>query len=129
MQTLHNDIIDYYYLQSERSIICNTNEYEYCYVLLPLSEIDDNQNTAIYASSITNEDNKINILTKFYPQDEIDNIPYTEFLSDKFPTQYDADQNSKGEKYLLLDNNKINQSNYVLLTIDANEKKIIFRRK
>ena len=122
VQTLHNDIIDYYYLQSERSIICNTNEYEYCYVLLPLSEIDDNRNTAIYASSITNEDNKINIITKFYAEDEIDNIPYTESLSDKFPTQYNADQNSKGEKYLLLDNNKIDQSNYVLLTIDANEK-------
>ncbi len=122
VQTLHDYIIDYYYLQSERSIICNTGEYEYCYIVLPLSEINDNQNTLIYASSMTNPENKINIISKFYSEDEIDNIPYTESLSEKFPTQYNADQNSKGEKYLLLDNNKINTNNYVLLTIDANEK-------
>lgn len=30
--------------------------------------------------------------------------------------------NSDGDKYLLLDNNKINKNNYILLTIDANEK-------
>ena len=44
IQTLHNDIIDYYYLQSERSIICDTNIYGYYYILLPISEINDNQN-------------------------------------------------------------------------------------
>ena len=121
IQTLHNDMIDYYYLQSERSIICDTNIYEYCYILLPIFEINDNQNTIIYASSLTNEENKINILSKFYTEDEIDNIPFSQ-KNDKFPTQKDCDQNSDGEKYLILDNNKINKNNYILLTIDANEK-------
>ena len=122
VQTLHNDIINYYYLHSERSILCNTYDHTYCYVLLPLSNLDDNQNIFIYASSRTNLDNKINILSKYYTEDEIDKIPYTESISGKFPTKENCDQNSNGEKYLLLDNTKIITKNYILLTIDANSK-------
>ena len=95
------------------------------------SQYNNNKEKRLYnivsKNIILNNNNKCRAksnknITKFYPEDEIDNIPYTESLSDKFPTQYNADQNSKGEKYLLLDNNKINKSNYILLTIDANEK-------
>lgn len=40
---------------------------------------------------LTNEENKINILSKFYTEDEIDNIPFSQ-KNDKFPTQKDCDQ-------------------------------------
>ena len=127
VQTLHDDLINYYYLHSERSILCNTNEYEYCYVLLPLSDLNNNQNTLIYASSTTNYNSKINILSKFYSEEEIDKISYTQSITGKFPTKLNCEQNSNGEKYLLLDNNKVTKNNYVFLTIDANEKNSLIK--
>ena len=122
VQTLHNDIISYYHLQSERSIICNTNEFTYCHILVPISDLYDNRNTVIYSYSINNEESKINIYSKFYYENEIDSISYIDSISEKFPNQKKYDQNSNGEKYLVLDNKKINLYSYILLTIDSFDK-------
>ena len=122
VQTLHNDNVNYYYLESERSIICNTGDYEYCYVIIPLIDINIYRDTVIYASSLTNKENEINILSKYYFGNEIDNISYTESIAQKFPTEKNYEQSSEGKKYLLLDYAKMILNEYILLTIDVKEK-------
>ena len=127
VQTLHNDEIDYYYLHSERSISCNTNNNNYCRIFIPLSNLNDNKDTLVYAQSTTNEQNTINICANFYSEDEFDKISYTESISEKFPTDGKNDQNSKNVKYLLLDNNKIVNNNYVLITLYSSEKNDVIK--
>mgnify|MGYP006873017361 CR=1 FL=1 len=127
IQTLHDDEIDYYYLHSERSISCNTNSNNYCRIFIPLSNLNDNKDTLVYAQSTINDKNTINICAKFYSEDEFDKISYTESISEKFPTNENNDQNSNNMKYLLLDNSKIVNNNYVLITIYSNEKSDIIK--
>ena len=127
VQTLHNDEIDYYYLNSERSISCSTNNNNYCRVFIPLSNLNDNKDTLVYAQSTTNDKNAINICANFYSGDEFDKISYTESISEKFPTNERNDQNSQNMKYLLFDNNKIVNNNYVLITIYSSEKNDVLK--
>ena len=127
VQTLYNDLSNYYYLNSEKSILCNTGANEFCYIFIPLSKLNNNKNTLIYASSTTNEENNINILANFYSEEEFDNISYDQSILDKFPKKEKSDQNSNNEKYLLLDNNKIIDNNFILLTIFTNEKNSLIK--
>ena len=123
VQTLHNDSVNYYYLESERSIICNTEDNEYCNIVVPLLNINNYGNMVIYASSLTNEESQINILSKYYYDNQIDNISYNESIDQKFPNEEDHDHSSNGEKYLLLnENTHLTLSDYILLTIDVKEK-------
>ena len=127
IQTLHNDEIDYYYLHSERSISCNTNNNNFCRLFIPLSSLNNNKDTLIYAQSTTNNENTINICANFYSEDEFDKISYTESISEKFPTNEKSDQNSQNVKYLLLDNSKIVNNNYVLITVYSSEKNDVLK--
>ena len=123
VQTLHNDNVNYYYLESERSIICKTEDYEYCNIVIPLLNENNDGNIVVYASSITNEESNINILSKYYYDYQINNISFNESIAQKFPTEEDHDHSSNGKKYLLLDDRThLILSDYIFLTIDTKEK-------
>ena len=126
IQGLYNNDKEYYHLTSERSIICDTGNDNYCHVLLTINRFYNIEYNLIYSSLINNNLEKINIYSKFYTQF---NQQYIDSIQDLFPTNTDYSQSSNGKNYLLLDSKQMkdNIDNYILLTIDCGKKNSLIK--
>ena len=124
IQGLYNNDKDYYNLISERSIICNTGNDNYCHVLMNLNHYYNINYNLIYTQSLNNNTELVNIYSKFYKKDDLEKYTYNESIQNLFPTSSDYSQNSNGKNYLLLDSNSLSKKvdNYILFTIDCGKK-------
>ena len=120
VQGLYNNDKEYYHLTSERSILCNTNNDNYCHILLNLNHYNNIDYNLIYASSLEKKLEEIYIIAKFYTGKDFEQKSYKDSIQDLFPTKIDYHQNSNGKNYLLFDSNLMSdkKDNYILLTID-----------
>ena len=122
IQGLYNNNKDYYHLNSDRSIICNTGNDNYCHILLNLNHYYNVNYNLIYASLLfdNNRDN-MNIYTKFYTMNDFKSKTYKDSIQNLFPTDSDYSQNSNGKNYLLLNQDLLSEEidNVILLTVDC----------
>jgi len=130
VQTLYNNDKNYYQLTSGRSIVCNTENDNYCHVLLYINHYYSKKNNLLYTLPLSS--NTANIYAKFYSQKDIEEKLLSDSIQNLFPTSENYAQSSRGKQFLLLDPEKISEQNdnYVLLTVDIGSKnsavKIIF---
>ena len=128
IQGLYANEKEYYDLTGERSIICNTQNENYCYALLYLNHYNDNKNNLISALPLSSFD-KVNIYANFYTTEEIEKNSYTDSIQKLFPTKEEHAQTSENEQFLLLDSKKFKEEsdNYALLTIDCGKKNTLMK--
>ena len=121
VQGLYNNEKAYYDLTNGRSIICNTENDNYCHVLLYLNHYYSNQGNFVYALSNSQD---IQILAEYYPSEEIESNSFKDSIQNKFPKITDKNSSSNAEAFKLLDSSKISEKKdtYVLLTLDAGKK-------
>ena len=126
VQGLYNNDKAYYDLTSGRSIICNTENENYCYVLLYLNHYYDNQNNLVYALS---NSEGVQINANYYTSEDIEKISFMDSIQDKFPKSNDKDSSSNIEAFKLLDSSKISETKdtYILLTLDAGKKNSLIK--
>ena len=129
IQGLYNNDKEYYHLTSERSIVCNTANDEYCHVLFNINHYYNINYRLIYASLLNNNSKNTNIYTKFYTENDFEQKAYKDSIQNLFPSNTDYSQNSNGNNYLLLDNEKMSEKidNYVLLRIDFGKKNSLIK--
>ena len=121
VQGLYNNPKSYYQLNSERSVICNTETDNYCHVMLYINRKYINDNILLYALPLNNEN--ITIYSKYYSSPEIENKTYFDSIQDMFPNkENNYDQKSEGN-YLFINHDNINEnfSAYILLSLYANK--------
>ena len=120
IQGLYNNQKDYYQLNSERSIICDTKEDLFCHVLLYINRNYNNNKNLLYASpNIGN----IKIFAKYYS--EIQENSFQNSIENLFPSENYFDQKTEGKNYIFLNSGKIideNNNLYILLTIYSETK-------
>ena len=126
IQGLYNNEKAYYELTSGRSIVCDTENENYCHVLLYLNHYYSNQENLVYALS-NSED--IQILAEYYPSEEIESNSFKESIQNKFPKSADRDPTYNAEAFKLLDSSKVSEKKdtYILLTLDAGKKKSLIK--
>ena len=129
VQGLYNNEKIYYNLNSERSIICSTENDNYCHAILNINHYYNINYNLIYVSSLDNDSQNINIYSKFYTQNNLEQIQYKDSIQNLFPSNSDYSQNSNGQNYLLFDDNLMSQDvdNYILLTIDCGKKNTLIK--
>ena len=129
VQGLYNNDKEYYHLTSERSIICNTENENYCHILLNINHYYNINYRLIYASSLKENSENINIYSKFYIESDFEQKTYKDSIQSLFPNDTDCSQNSNGKNYLLLNSEKMNEKidNYILLTIDCGKKNSLIK--
>ena len=123
VQGLYNNPKNYYQLNSERSIICDTEEDNYCHALLYIERKYVNDNILLYAEPIDNYNKNISIYAKFYAANYIEYSSYKDSIQNSFPNKDNNNYDLKSEeKYIFLNYNQIvrNDGIYILLTIYAN---------
>ena len=126
VQGLYNNEKAYYDLTNGRSIICNTENDNYCHVLLYLNHYYSNQDNLVYALSNSQD---IQILAEYYPSEEIESNSFKDSIQSKFPKITDKNSSSNPEAFKLLDSTKISEKKdtYVLLTLDAGKKNSLIK--
>ena len=125
IQGLYNNEIKYYRLTSERSIICDTGNENYCHVLINKNHYYNINYNLIYASLLENKaEEGINIYANFYTENDFYKKSFFDSIQNLFPNNTDYSQNSNGKNYLLFDSKKMSDKidNYILLTIDCGKK-------
>ena len=129
IQGLYNNDKDYYNLISERSILCNTGNDNYCHVLIYLNHYYNINYNLIYAPLLNNNTQAVNIYSKYYKKDDLEKYTYKDSIQSLFPTSSDYSQNSNGKNYLLFDSNSLSEKvdNYILLTIDCGKKNSLIK--
>ena len=114
VQGLYNNNKDYYYLNSERSVICDTGDDNYCHALFYVNKKYNTGKNLLYAWSL-NYYEKVTLYARRFEANEIENRSYKDSIEDKFPslTMYDH----KGEgKYMFVNYPKlIGKDVFVLL--------------
>ena len=125
IQGLYNNEKQYYHLISERSIICDTGNDNYCHVLINKNHYYNINYNLIYASLLESKTEEgINIYANFYTENDFFKKTFFDSIQNLFPNKTDYSQNSNGKNYLLFDSKKMNDKidNYILLTIDCGKK-------
>ena len=128
VQTLFNNDKIYYHLTNERSIICDTEEDNFCHVLLNLNHYYSNKNNLIYALPLLNNKANIKMYSKFYTQNDMDGKLFSDSIQDLFPKN-DSYSQFSNNNILKLDPESINQKedNYILLTIESENKNSLIK--
>ena len=116
IQGLYNNIIPYYHLSSERSIICDINDNKFCHVLLYINHNYNNNKNLLYAYPYNDD---IKIYVKYYS--EINEINYHNSIENLFPNEIKYDKKTeKGKNFIFLNTENILDKNsdlYILITI------------
>ena len=122
VQGLYNNNKPYYQLNSERSIICDTGDDEYCYALLYINRIYNTGKNLIYALPINNEN--VNIFAKFYEANDIEKYNYNDSIQSLFPNKENNFDQKMEDNYIFLNYEKVGKNNdiYILLIIYSNQK-------
>ena len=116
IQGLYNNIIPYYHLSSERSIICDINDNKFCHVLLYINHNYNNNKNLLYAYPYNDD---IKIFVKYYS--EINEQNYHNSIENLFPNEIKYDKKTeKGKNFIFLNTENILDKNsdlYILITI------------
>ena len=122
IQGLYNDDIQYYYLNSERSIICNTGEEKYCHALLYINHNYYSEKNLIYALPIKYNE-EVTIYGDITVARDIEGKSYKDSIQNFFPTDQYYDQYSKNNM-LFFDYSIFYEKNdlYIFLTIYSKNK-------
>ena len=117
IQGLYNNNKYYYNLNSERSIICDTGDDNYCHALLYINNNYYSGKSLLYALP-SKKDSKVSIFAKFYDASEIERKPFTDSIQSLFPTneQNKFDQKSE-EKYIFLNYENIDKKKDVIILL------------
>ena len=118
IQGLYNNNKNYYLINNDRSITCDTEDDIFCHVLLYVNSNNNNNKNLLY----TKGNNNIKIYAKYYS--EINETNYHNSIENLFPTKLNYDIESK-DNYIFLNSKKyVDKKNdlYILLTIYSNEK-------
>ena len=128
VQGLYNNPKNYYQLNSERSIICDTEDDNYCHALLYIDRKYTKEDILLYALPNTNKVEHITTYIKIYYASDIEMNPYKDSIQNLFPTEENYDQNSE-EKYMFVNGDNIDKRNdiYILLTINSNSKNSLIK--
>ena len=122
IQGLYNNDKEYYHLNNDRSIICNTGTDNYCHILFNLNHYYNIDYTLLYASLLSeNSQDNINIYTKYYKTDDLKSKTYNESIQELFPTDTDYSQKSDGKNYLLLNSSLLSDEfdNIILIRVEC----------
>ena len=116
IQGLYNNIIPYYHLSSERSIICDTKDNKFCHTLLYINHNYNNNKNLLYAYPYNGD---IKIYIKYYS--EIKEKNYHNSIENLFPNEIHYDKKTeKGKYFIFLNTENIFDKNsdiYILITI------------
>ena len=122
VQGLFNNNKSYYQLNSERSIICDTEDDEYCHALLYINSIYNTGNNLIYA--LPSNNGKVTITAKFYNSNDIEKNSFKDSIESLFPNKDTNFEQKTEDNYIFLNYEKIGKNNnvYILLTIYSDKK-------
>ena len=116
IEGLYNNLIPYYHLSSERSIICDTKENLFCHVLLYINHNYNNNKNLLYAYPYNGD---IKIYVKYYS--DINERNYHNSIENLFPNENYYDHKvEKGKNFIFLNTENIINKNsdvYILITI------------
>ena len=122
VQGLYNNNKPYYQLNSERSIICDTGDDDYCHALLYIDSIYNTGKNLLYA--LPSNNGKVNITAKFYNANDIEKNSFKDSIESLFPNKENNLDQKTDDNYIFLNYEKIGKNNnvYILLTIYSDKK-------
>ena len=96
VQGLYNNNKPYYYLNSERSVICDTENDNYCHALYYINKKYNTGKNLLYAWSLNYKEN-VTIYSRRFEAKDIEDKTYKDSIEDQFPslTMYDQKTDKK----------------------------------